>query len=55
MHGAPPQFDNALADRHRIERALGAGGMAMVYLAADVKHAYVPHRPPSPFLVGFPT
>jgi eukaryotic-like serine/threonine-protein kinase len=28
----------ALADRYRIERALGAGGMATVYLAADLKH-----------------
>jgi serine/threonine-protein kinase len=28
----------ALADRYRIERQLGAGGMATVYLAADLKH-----------------
>jgi len=28
----------ALADRYRIERALGAGGMATVYLADDLKH-----------------
>ncbi len=28
----------ALADRYRIERTLGAGGMATVYLAADLKH-----------------
>ncbi|HEY3934381.1 MAG TPA: protein kinase [Gemmatimonadales bacterium] len=27
-----------LADRYRIERELGAGGMATVYLAQDVKH-----------------
>ena len=28
----------ALADRYTIERELGAGGMATVYLAADLKH-----------------
>jgi Tol biopolymer transport system component len=28
----------AIADRYRIERELGAGGMATVYLAADLKH-----------------
>jgi serine/threonine-protein kinase len=28
----------ALSDRYRIERELGAGGMATVYLAADLKH-----------------
>ena len=28
----------ALADHYRIERELGAGGMATVYLAEDVKH-----------------
>src|ERR1041385_1583835 len=28
----------ALADRYRVERELGAGGMATVYLAHDVRH-----------------
>ena len=28
----------ALADRYSIEREIGAGGMATVYLARDVKH-----------------
>ncbi len=29
---------SALADRYQIERELGAGGMATVYLAHDVRH-----------------
>ena len=29
---------SALADRYRIERTLGAGGMAIVYLGVDLKH-----------------
>ena len=28
----------ALADRYRVERELGAGGMATVYLAHDLRH-----------------
>jgi serine/threonine protein kinase len=28
----------ALADRYRLEREVGAGGMATVYLAQDLKH-----------------
>jgi serine/threonine-protein kinase len=34
----PDRLRAALADRYRIERELGAGGMATVYLAHDVKH-----------------
>jgi len=37
----PDRFDRlkaALADRYTIERELGAGGMATVYLALDVRH-----------------
>jgi serine/threonine-protein kinase len=34
----PEHLGRALADRYRIERELGAGGMATVYLAQDLKH-----------------
>ena len=33
-----PRLSTALSDRYRIERELGAGGMATVYLAQDLKH-----------------
>ncbi len=32
------QLTSALADRYTIERELGHGGMAVVYLARDLKH-----------------
>src|SRR5512132_1698173 len=32
------QLRSGLADRCRVERELGAGGMATVYLADDVRH-----------------
>jgi eukaryotic-like serine/threonine-protein kinase len=35
---APARLRAALADRYPIERPLGRGGMATVYLARDVKH-----------------
>ena len=34
----PKQLRDALADRYRLERELGQGGMATVYLARDLKH-----------------
>jgi Tol biopolymer transport system component/tRNA A-37 threonylcarbamoyl transferase component Bud32 len=34
----PERLAAALADRYRVDRELGAGGMATVYLAADIKH-----------------
>ncbi|WKW11390.1 protein kinase [Pseudogemmatithrix spongiicola] len=34
----PDRLTTALEDRYRIERELGAGGMATVFLAADLKH-----------------
>jgi serine/threonine-protein kinase len=33
-----PLLTTALADRYAIERELGRGGMATVYLARDLKH-----------------
>ncbi len=33
-----PGLSTALADRYKIERHLGEGGMATVYLAEDLKH-----------------
>ncbi len=38
MADAFPRLKVALADRYTIERELGAGGMATVYLARDMKH-----------------
>ncbi|HWG52777.1 MAG TPA: protein kinase, partial [Gemmatimonadaceae bacterium] len=38
MISIPDRLSAALSDRYTIERELGAGGMATVYLAEDVKH-----------------
>jgi serine/threonine protein kinase len=36
--GVPEGLRDALADRYAIERELGRGGMAVVYLAQDLRH-----------------
>src|SRR5262245_33498286 len=37
----PSRLGDALCDRYALEREIGCGGMATVYLAHDLKH----HRP----------
>jgi eukaryotic-like serine/threonine-protein kinase len=36
--GVPDRLRDALADRYALERELGRGGMAVVYLAQDLRH-----------------
>ena len=38
MSDITERLKSALADRYRIERELGQGGMSIVYLAEDLKH-----------------
>ncbi len=38
MTNPPSRLTTALADRYKVERELGQGGMATVYLAQDLKH-----------------
>src|SRR5829696_8143669 len=38
MSDVATRLSTALADRYRVERELGQGGMATVYLARDLRH-----------------
>ncbi len=38
MAHIPEQLQRDLADRYQLERELGRGGMATVYLAQDLRH-----------------
>ena len=38
MPATQTRLASALADRYRVEREIGVGGMAVVYLAEDLKH-----------------
>jgi len=38
MNGQGSPWAEALADRYRVERELGSGGMAVVFLAHDLRH-----------------
>ena len=38
MTAPPPELEHALRDQYRLQRELGRGGMATVYLADDVRH-----------------
>ena len=43
----------ALADRYAIERELGSGGMATVYLAEDLKHPPKLQSSPPPSTITY--
>jgi serine/threonine-protein kinase len=38
MTSLPPRVSGALSVHYRIDREIGAGGMATVYLAHDLRH-----------------
>ena len=39
------RLEAALADRYRVDRQIGSGGMAVVYLAEDLKQVLAAHDP----------
>lgn len=51
-----PELDAILTDRYRIERQLGPGGMATVFLAEDLRHnrqvAIKVLKPELPAMIG---
>jgi serine/threonine protein kinase len=52
MPGAISRLNAALAGRYAIERELGEGGMATVYLAEDLKHEHPKYAPISEHAVA---
>ena len=53
MTAPAPSLADALQDRYTLERELGRGGMATVYLARDLKHKrYVALKVPRPELAA---
>ena len=38
MNDLPDRLKDALSDRYDVQRELGSGGSATVYLASDLKH-----------------
>ena len=47
MADVPDRLRVALQDRYAVERELGQGGMATVYLAEDLRHKRFPLDPVS--------